>query len=201
MSDDIVFHGLLDEETFTAALSHARAPRRLLGCGMLFVLLIGADMLVLVILGRSPRPWFPVFILAALFTAFLWFVTRHGARKQFATSKLLHGTMRGIIREDGFELHSDYTTLNLPWSLVDHFEMRPDVLLLFTAPNIAQILPRAFFASDAEWEAVRARVTAHVPPQPAIRPRGIGVGPTLILWIIIVVGILLLYVLFGRGPH
>lgn len=188
---DIVFHGTLDEETYTRAVRAQKTLRRMLiGLGAIALISIFGVVVVPLQQGAAFSPYMlaPLIWIAAM--VWLWRATVSAARKQLAENKLLQGPIRGVAREDRIEITTDYTSAALPWETLHHYELVPDAVLLFTSPGVAHILPRSFFGSGEDWDLFVSRLAEKVIKTP--RPKGNSIVRTLIIWIAIIVVIFLL---------
>ena len=192
---DIAFHGRMDEATYASAVGRAAPNRR----AALWVISVAVVLIAYGVgaplLGRSSwSATAPILFFAVLWVALLLRQMRVRPRSELAGNKALSGPIRGVAREDGIEVVTDYTTGNYPWSALHHYQLAGEAMLLYISPSAAHILPRSFFGSQTDWDAFVARVQANVPPT----KRGSGVARVILLWILIIVGVFLYRVIFHR---
>jgi hypothetical protein len=185
--NDIAFHGTLDQETYAGAVRGTKSMRKAM---IVLSIILIAFILQSAIFG-SWRTWGPAILLCAMWLLLLWLASGTQVGKHLAANKTLQGPIRGVARESGIEIVTDYTTANYPWHVLHHHELAGDTMLLYLSPAIAHFLPRTFFGSDAEWDAFRALVAGNVPAK--VRQGGNTVVKTAILWMIIVIAVFLLW--------
>lgn len=90
------------------------------------------------------------------------------ATKHIEHDVLLQERSEGAIDDAGFRAKTRYSHVDLPWEAFN-YRLEEEGLVLLMAGRFAYILPRQFFASDADWDAVRLLVHARVPTQKEFR--------------------------------
>jgi len=85
---------------------------------------------------------FPLFVLSPL-----------ALRRQWKRQEGPFGPFRVRIREDIAEFAASTSTTTIPWTAFSKLTLTDRVLLLYESPpNVVRFIPRAFFATDEEWE-------------------------------------------------
>ncbi len=89
----------------------------------------------------------------------------------------------GSISEDGVYLQTSQSKARLDWQAFVHYRRSGDMVLLYPQPALSHAFPRAFFASDADWQVFNRLVEANVPEaslkDSAARARAMLIVPVL----------------------
>lgn len=115
--------------------------------------------------GRGP--WHrPVILVATLSYLFIWFRLwlPRKTRKIFAQQKLLHEPMEIEITPAGFSTTATYGTSHLEWRALHKYKAGKELMLVYQSDVIFHMFPRRWFASDADWNQLRAYLQQSLKP-------------------------------------
>jgi hypothetical protein len=140
--------------------------------------ILGLGLLAVVSIVAMPW-WLPVFL----------------ARNAWA-ARAASGPEEGTITAAGIHCRQAGKQALLPWANLHSYRAFADVLLLYHAGNVYNILPRALFAHEGDWRAALELVAAHLPERSRTRK------PTWGLWVavvgLVVLGAALALLMQGR---
>jgi hypothetical protein len=103
-----------------------------------------------------------LFLVASAFVPFMLAFIVWGWRRAHANSPIFQDPFIGSVSEDRFALEAETGRTDMTWDRFIGRREGKDVVLLYQAPNLFNILAREFFESDADWETAR-RFTMRVP--------------------------------------
>ena len=90
----------------------------------------------------------------------------------------------GSISEDGVYLQTSQLKARLDWQAFVQYRRSGDMVLLYPQAALFHAFPKAFFASDADWQAFNELVEAHVPEaspkDSAARARAMLIAPVVV---------------------
>ncbi len=116
-------------------------------------------------------------------------------KRTFATDRFVAEPMTGEADEQGIRIESAHGRADLPWALMHRVVVRPNLITIYLSATSIRILSREFFADDESWQAFRRLAAAAAPPPSTARSRRMWI---VVLWLVIVVGVVLTSLLFGR---
>ncbi|HUR83483.1 MAG TPA: YcxB family protein [Thermoanaerobaculia bacterium] len=96
----------------------------------------------------------PVLTIALLvYAAFVIIAPRRAVTKAWRNTPLLHQRVDGEISEDGVTWKTPSSDIRLSWDKFIGHRGRSDMLLIYTSPKAALIMPRSYFVNDSDWAA------------------------------------------------
>lgn len=166
----IAFKGQLTEEDWRLVnrLVARRSSRWVLAFALVVVLLVAMPLWTWGSLTTRPdlflvraAPLLALFVIWALMLALLpRFVTRYHWRR----NKILQQPVRGTVSQAGIDITvENISTVHLPWELLLKYREGKDLLLVYQGPNQVMYFFRKYFATEADWQAVRALVARKLP--------------------------------------
>jgi hypothetical protein len=164
---EISFTGQITQQDYLRAqsLHRRRSTALLIVGGVLFVLIV----LSFVVTSVSEPALFwsslPVVAILAIIFAASWWLPRLQAVRHWRNSKALQNPMSGTITSQAINFTGTYSEGSTSWEAYVKYKRSPDMVLLYLAPNLFNIFPRAFFESDADWKALIELVEKNIPDQ------------------------------------
>lgn len=135
--------------------------------GLILVLLVGVALLALVL--EAPNPGLVKAIpLGTLF--FIWIVLLAitpywNARRQFSRQRYLRDPISLVFSKDEVQSNGPSVSSAWKWSVIRTIYETKSQFLLYYAPNQALLLPKRFFANDAELDDWRSIVRSAMSPK------------------------------------
>lgn len=115
-------------------------------------------------------------------------------RKLLASTRLLQSPIRGGVSETGVWRETEHTRSNLPWDIFLRRQIGADIVLLYSSLQAAEIFPREFFASEADWQAFLELVRQRVPEHAAAGRGGrLARFKGLLLWMVFFLVVILVW--------
>lgn len=157
---EVGFEGEYDRRTLAAALRTMgarwwRLPLYGAALGVLAVALAGGG-------ERAPLALAGLVVFALAVVAQLWWMPRSQAGR-LLDGPAFAGRQIGRAHADGIEVRSPHIESSTGWSAFTHHRITDDLVLLHHAAPLAVVLPRAFFATGADWDRFVELVRANVP--------------------------------------
>jgi hypothetical protein len=103
-----------------------------------------------------------VFVIGCVFPLIFWRWTERQWRSVHRRSPYLSEDINCTVTDLGIEFTSSAAAGLIKWASFIKVKELPDLLLLYQAPNLFNIVPREFFASTADWEYTRELIRARV---------------------------------------
>lgn len=114
------------------------------------VVLFAVAMNALGIYLRSWEAW-PVFLVGLGFPLAYLFARRNALRHLYRQHPLLAVPHEGSLSEQGFHVRSEIGENEIPWRYFRRVKADSKVMLLYTAPNLFQVIPRSFFENEEQF--------------------------------------------------
>jgi hypothetical protein len=130
--------------------------------------------------------------------ALLYVYRRIAERRAFETSKAKDEELRGTADAEGLELRSAGATLRTEWSKFLKVQASDQTVLLYNSDLSAIFLPRAFFASDADWAQFLAWARAGIPQPKLVHWASVW---RLVGWMSVVMVVVVLLWMTTRGSR
>jgi YcxB-like protein len=168
---EVRFEGRIDRQMYIDAQRlYLKPGGRGVVLLVLAILLIGYGVIgVPLVQGSRPSAGaiagVPAFM--ALWLVFLWVISPiMNARRVERTNKMFGIPLRGVAKEAGLHLESEFGTSEFPWAVFFRFKMTDALVILYQSAHAFHIFPRSFFSSDEDWQVFRACVAEKVPARP-----------------------------------
>ncbi len=165
---EVRFEGRLDRKMYVDAQRlYLKPGGRGVVLLVLAILLIGYGVIgVPLVQGSRPSAGaiagVPAFM--ALWLVFLWIISPIlNARRVERTNKMFGIPLRGVAKETGIHLESEFGTSELPWTVFFRFKMTDTLVILYLSAHMFHVFPRSFFRSDEDWRIFRAWMAEKVP--------------------------------------
>ena len=143
--------GQLTAETFASGQRlHAG---RVSGCVLPGIVVVFA--IAMNALGIYLAAWeaWPVFLVGIGFPLAYVYARRRSLAHLFRQEPILAVSQEGELTRDGLRMRSELGEATIPWRFLVRVKANTEVLLLYESPQTFIILPRSFFADDAEFAA------------------------------------------------
>ena len=162
---NITFSGTHDEETISQGVNLVSRPSAvsavLRGLGVLFLLVVFAGTVYL-FLGQGERTTgdvvrlaLRVFTLPVLIYVLLRpYVDAPVIKKRMLADPTVRGPQAGVIDEEGITLHGMGGSTLMRWGELVRAEASDDLLVIQARGGPLTILPRRFFSTETDWQAV-----------------------------------------------
>jgi len=125
-----------------------------------------------------------------------WFEER-SYRNTWSSHKLAREPIRGRISEHGLAIQGEHTSADIPWDRLLKWKASDDLLLVYEARNAMHVYPRAFFASEEDWQTARELVAGKLStPNTSTMWRSVN---QLLVWIAVFIVLVLLYLAWTGG--
>lgn len=135
--------------------------------------------------------WFILGGAALVLALWSFFAMRRAIQK----SPFLGRTVSGVLRDDGFEMHTDTSHSTNAWAGIQSLFVTPDYLLAIGPARETFGFSASFFPSRTEFESACALARAHVSGTPPGKSWGRLLW-TAVLWIVVIIFVFLLWSLF-----
>jgi YcxB-like protein len=134
---------------------------------ILVLWVLGVFMLVMAIfLGiEENKSWFgePSFLAAGVFfLVFFWRFMAYRSRATLKRSPSLQGVVRFQFDESGYQVEAVHARAEVKWAALVKWIESKNCFLLYQNPKIGSIVPKRFFQSAADLDAVRRLLQANV---------------------------------------
>jgi hypothetical protein len=97
-----------------------------------------------------------------VWAAFPWAAGAFGSYKTLKRSPNLRGTIRFQFDEEGYRLEGPHASAELKWAARVKWKEAKHTFLLYSNPRIASVIPKRFFQSPADVDAVRSLLQTKV---------------------------------------
>jgi hypothetical protein len=166
--------------------------------GISFILFFSVAVLWFAAAGRSAAQFLPQLLFGGLFTAYLFIAPRITAHRVFAAIARAGDTNASYrFDQDGVTIRSAGSTTSFAYRKLVQVREVKTALLLYTTPQIANIVPKRAFSVDG-LDRLRALLATHV--KTPIRRLGSGTR-LVILWAALVLAFLVTWqFLSSRAP-
>ena len=105
----------------------------------------------------------------------VWLVVPHiSARRQVATRAALCEPATYSFDAEGFRIKGQSFSSTSAWSNITRVQETKSAILLYSGPQIAQVVPKRFFPTEADLTTWRSAVSAWIAPKPIAKPGLIG---------------------------
>jgi hypothetical protein len=120
-------------------------------------------------------------------------------RSVLQSSILLQSPIVGEAKEAGVRIETEHSRSEMPWEAFLKRKIGKGIVLLYLSIQVINVLPREFFATEADWQAfvdlVRRRVPERAPRERAGRSWKLYL---VVLWLVIFVIVILFLNFFQR---
>lgn len=113
----------------------------------------------------TPKGWqpqVPLFALGLFWILWCPLFVALGSRRTVKRSPNLQGTIRYRFSETGYEVEAAHSRSEVKWTALAKQKEGKHEFLFYTSPKIAQIIPKRFFQTAAEIEALRSFLERNV---------------------------------------
>jgi len=128
---------------------------------ILTVTIIGAVLLAEgVFLGREEgwQKWWYLFPLGVFLIVYMWPYLFYRARRQIKRSPNLQGIVQYDFGEAGYRMTASHSNADIKWSAIAKWKEGKHAFIIYANVNF---IPKRFFQSSADVDAVRGLLTAH----------------------------------------
>lgn len=77
-----------------------------------------------------------------------------------------HRPLNGLVTDAGILLDPKGAAKLIPWSKFTKVKASPDLVVLLESGGVTEIFPRAFFASEADWNKFQKVTSERIKPKP-----------------------------------
>ncbi len=104
-----------------------------------------------------------VFAICCSFPPLLWYFMTRNIRKVFRTAPYLKEPVRAALTDEGIAWENSNGSGVIPWKNFIFRKETGDLVLLYQATNLFNVIPREFFSSEDSWRDARAVIEQRVP--------------------------------------
>jgi len=139
------------------------ASRRMLVSTTLIGLLLLAALLFLGIFSpKFLREQWLLIVLSVFWASYLWIFLLYSSYRTLKKSPNLQGTVRYQFDDSGYRLEALHTQAEVKWGAMVKWREGKYTFLFYSNPRIASVIPKRFFQSSADVDAVRNFLRTHV---------------------------------------
>ena len=102
------------------------------------------------------------FGLGLFLTVYIWVFLLYRAYRQVKLSPNLQGTVRFQFDDAGFVAEASHTRVENKWTGIVKWKEGKHCFLVYTNPSMANIIPKRFFQSPPDVDAVRELFRTHI---------------------------------------
>jgi hypothetical protein len=107
------------------------------------------------------RQWY-LFAIGIVLIVYMWPFLYYRARRQIKRTPNLQGVIRYDFGEDGYRMTAMHSAGEVKWSAIAKWKEVKNSFVIYANANIGSIVPKRFFQSPADVDAVRALLQAKV---------------------------------------
>jgi len=141
-----------------------RGSRPVARKSILSLTIIGAVLLAEgVFLGREEgwQKWWYLFPLGVFLIVYMWPYLFYRARRQIKRSPNLQGIVQYDFDEAGYRMTASHSNADIKWSAIAKWKEGKHAFIIYANVNFGNLIPKRFFQSSADVDAVRGLLTAH----------------------------------------